>query len=54
MCEAKPPFEAYSIDHLKLHSFSQEELEGGEIIQLSHCFLCVHAYIVKISNLAVQ
>ena len=43
MFQAQPTFEAYSIDHLKLHSFSQEELEGGEMIQLSHCFLCVHA-----------
>ena len=50
MCQAQPTFEAYSIDHLKLHSFSQEELEGGgteSIIQLLHYFLCVHVYIVE-------
>ena len=44
MCQAQPTFEAYSIDHLKLHSFSQEELEGGEtesIIQLLHVSMSI-------------
>ena len=43
MCQAQPTFKAYSIDHL-----SQEELEGGEIIQPSPRWL----YLVMSYKLA--